>query len=218
MDSCERDKLAKLTTALVADARSRLDLPDGHLDGGIRPAIPFSRIAGTAVTVRVEASNEASYDMSLYAEATCDEHGSGKVLVIQVPKSRHMYGIFGEGAATVARAHGFVGCLIEGAVRDTQELNEMSFPVFSRAIVPGFIAPKVKAVALNEPVDIGGIRICSGDVVIADNDGVIVVRPDELDDVIVRAEAIKEWEHKMHAELAKGLTGDQARKIAGDMP
>ena len=130
----------------------------------------------------------------------------------------YLGGIFGGGAATMARAHGFVGALIEGAVRDSHDLREMKFPAFSRTVCPGYIVSKVSAVALNDPVTIGGRTIRGDDAIVGDNDGVVVIGPDELDEVIARAFAIEEWEHRMHALQAKGATVADAIDSAGPMP
>lgn len=215
-----RERLLELSTALLVDARLRLGLTEHHLDPGIRPVVPFSRMAGVAVTVRLEvASNEASADLSLYAQTLASGNGAAaKIVVVQIPQPLHAYGIFGEGAATTARINGFTGALIEGAARDSHELKDMGFPAFSRTLAPGYIVRKAKAVCAGEPVVVGGTTIYPDDAILGDNDGVVVIRPDELDAVIDRAEAIKRWENEIHGHLAKGLTGAQAIEIVGPVP
>ena len=209
-----------LSMALLADARVRLGLPESHLEPGIRPVAAFSRMVGRAVTVRLEvARDKDSADLALMRQAY--ESGAdsfGSIIVIQVPVELHRYGIVGEGAATWARQRGFVGALVEGAARDTYELREMEFPVFSRVVSPGYIVGKASAVALAGPVLVGGRTIHEGDVIVADNDGVIVIRPAELDDVAARALAIKEWEGRVLAMLADGGTHEDAVQAAGPMP
>ena len=215
-----RQRLVSLSTPLLADARYRLGLPETHLDGSIRPAVPFTRMAGVAVTVRLEtARNEASADLGAMIRAfEAQTKGSSSIMVIQVPEELHNQGIFGEGSATLSRKHGFVGALIDGAVRDTQELKEIEFPAFSRTIAPGYIVGKATAVSAGEPLDIGGRTIHEGDAIMGDNDGVILIRPDELDEVVARAEAIKEWEAKVHGAIARGSSHKEIMEIAGEMP
>ncbi len=77
---------------------------------------------------------------------------------------------------------------------------------------------KTSAVAANEPVVIGGRTVYSGDIVVGDNDGVIVIRPEELSDIVAKAQAIKEWEHRVHAALATGQSTEEALAAAGPMP
>ena len=213
------ERLLSLSTPLLVDARHRLGLPETHLDPGIKPVVPFTTMAGSAVTVLLEpAEDEASADLSLLLDGYASGTGDARVMVIQVPPELHSRGIFGGGAATMARAHGFVGALIEGAVRDSHDLREMKFPAFSRTVSPGYIVGKVSAVALNDPVTIGGRTIRGDDAIVGDNDGVVVIGPDELDEVIARAFAIEEWEHRMHALQAKGATVADAIDSAGPMP
>ena len=128
------------------------------------------------------------------------------------------WAIFGEGTATLARCHGFVGALIEGAVRDTEDLRAMGFPAFSRTISPGYIVGMASAVAPGEPLEVGGRTIHSGDVIVADNDGVIVILPDELNPVVERARAVKEWEHRFHGMLAEGKSYEETKEIVGPTP
>ena len=219
-DAGFRNTLLSCSTPLFVDARVRLGLPESHLDPGIRPVVPFSRMAGTAVTVRLEvAPNEVSTDLTPLVHAYESQYeSSGSIIVIQVPAELHGDGTFGEGAATIARRSGFVGALVEGAVRDTLELQEMRFPAFSRTIAPGYIFGKVSAVAVGEPVLVGGRTIHAGDVIVADNDGVVIVRPEELDEVVARALAIKGWEHRMLSLMADGKSTKEAEEHAGHMP
>jgi len=195
-------------------------LPETHLDHGIKPAIPFSKMVGPAVTVRLEpAPNPRAADLTPLIRAyESQPESSGAVMVIQVPPELHERGIFGGGAATMARRHGFVGALIEGAARDTHELREMRFPAFSRAVSPGYIVDSVSVAAVDGPVLVGGRTIHAGDVIAADNDGVVVIRPPELNDVAALARAVKEWEHRRHSMAAGGKTYEEINKITGPMP
>ena len=139
-------------------------------------------------------------------------------MVIQVPEELHSYGIVGEGAATMGRRHGFVGALVEGAARDTLELKDMAFPVFSRTIAPGFMLGLASVADVGGPVQVAGRTIHAGDVICADNDGVVVVRPDELEDLAAKALAIVAWEHAHNSLMAQGTGHEEAKDIVGPMP
>jgi 4-hydroxy-4-methyl-2-oxoglutarate aldolase len=215
-----RESLLLLSTPLLADAKVRAGLPESHLDAGIRPVVPYSRMVGTAVPVRLEvAHDEASADLTLLSRAY-ESGGSTSypIMVIQVPPELHGYGVFGEGSAIFARARGFVGALVEGAARDSHDLRALAFPTFSRVIAPGNIHGKATAVALNEPVVIGGKTVFPGDVIMADNDAVVVIRPAELEQIVSRAQAIRIWEARVHESLADGHDHKAAIKMAGPMP
>ena len=146
-----RQRLANLSPALLADARVRLKLPESHLDPGIRPVVPFTTMIGTAVTVELEAvEDEASADLTPLLDAYQAQSRPGSIMVIQIPQTLHGHGIFGEGAASLARRHGFTGTLIEGAVRDTPDLARMEFPAWSRTVAPGYIVGKSRVAAAGQ--------------------------------------------------------------------
>ena len=220
IDPQVRNQLLSLSTPLIVDARFRLGLPESHLDPAIRPVVPFSRMVGTAVTVLLDVTtDEASADLQPLVQAyESQEKTSFSIIVIQVPPELHADGIFGGGAATLSRRNGFVGALVDGAARDSHELQDMEFPVFSRTIAPGYIVGKTSAVAVGEPVLIGGRTIHAGDMIVADNDGVSIIRPDEFDNVVARAQEIKEWEDRFHAAIAEGKSVEQAVEIFGSIP
>jgi len=215
-----RDKLLSLSTPMLADARHSLELEPSHLDPGIRPLVPYTRMAGEAVTVRLEAApDRQSADLTPLVRAyETQSRSSCAIMVTQVPVELHQYGIFGEGGATMALGHGFVGVLIEGAVRDSHDLRPMGFPVFHRTIAPGFMGGLARVASLGEPVVVGGRTIRQDDVIAADNDGVIVIRPDELDDLLARALAVQEWEIAHNALMAQGKTHEEGEEIVGPMP
>lgn len=215
----QRQRLANLPTALLADAQVRLKLPESHLDPGIRPVVPFTAMNGTAVTVELEAvEDEASADLTPLLDAYQAQSRPGSIMVIQIPLSLHGHGIFGEGAASLARRHGFAGALIEGAVRDTPDLARMEFPAWSRTVAPGYIVGKSRVASAGQAVRVGGRTIHPGDAIAADNDGVVVIRPAELEAVIARAEAIKEWERRVHQATSDGADYQEILRRAGPMP
>jgi regulator of RNase E activity RraA len=219
LDSEQQKKILSLTVSFIADAKVRLGLPDSHLDPGIRPAVPGSQMLGPAVTVRLDvARNAEAADLSPLTRAYSSPPESGCIMVIQVPEELHDRAIFGDGSATMARANGYVGALVEGGVRDILELVEMQFPLFSRTITPGFILGKASAVAVHEPVLVGGRTIHNGDLIFADTDGVIVLRPDEVDATVERALLIKDWEDRFHAMLASGHSHEETTASLGPTP
>ena len=215
----KREQLLQLSAPLAVDAMDRLGLPEAVLDPAIRPVEPNTRMVGTAITVLfVSQPDRARANLACYSEAL--ENSSGlfcPIITLQVPPEHHHRGVFGEGAATTARQNGFVGALVDGAVRDTHDLQRMRYPVFSRAVSPGYIVGKVEAATRDEPVRIGGVLVGPGDVIFGDNDGVVVIPPNELDDVLDRAQAIREWEEKVHQWMKQGYSSEEAVKRAGEM-
>jgi len=215
-----REALLELSTPLVADAMVRLNLPERVLAPAIRPVVPFSRMVGTAVTVLLRSQPDpAKADLSIYSQAF--ETGRDvycPIVVVEVPEAHHHQGIFGEGAATMGRRNGFVGALVDGAVRDTHDLRRMDFAAFSRTIAPGYICGKVEAVSSGEPVCAGGVTVVTGQTVFGDNDGVVVICLEDLDAVIEKARAIQRWEHEVHGLIAQGCSSGDIEEQAGPMP
>ena len=219
LDQNMHDRFTCLSTADIAGARARLRLSDHHLDATIRPALPFTTMVGSAITVKLKiAKDENSANLTGLREAYWNPVHSYPIIAIQVPGELDGYSIFGDGAATAARKQGFVGALIDGAVRDTPALQKMQFPVFSRLIAPGYIAGKASVASLGKPIAVGGRLIHQGDIILADNDGVIVIRPAEVQAVIEKAEAIVAWEHLTHKALAEGKSPQEVDELQGPCP
>ena len=103
-------------------------------------------------------------------------------------------GIWGELLSTAARNAGCVGVIVDGAVRDVRRMRDMAFPCFARATVIYDSKDRQRVIDIDIPVEIDGVRFCPGDLVIADEDGVVVV-PQAVEAIVVQ----KAWE-KVHAE------------------
>lgn len=221
MDVDRREALLKMQTAMLVDAMDSLGLPECVLDPAIRPIVPLSRMVGTAVTVALlSEENPDKADLTAYRDVLMSSKAvHAAIIVVEVPLAHHHCGVFGEGAATVARKAGYVGALVEGGVRDTAQLHEMGFSAFSRTIAPGLIEGKVRVRDTHKPVCIGGQIIHNGDTVAADNDGVIVVSAQDIDCVLQKALEMEKWERTiLDTVLREGKHIEEARKLAGPRP
>ncbi|NLX04780.1 MAG: RraA family protein [Phycisphaerae bacterium] len=216
----KREALLRLSTALVADAMDRLGLAERVAGPAIRPVAAMTKMAGTAVTVRIISQPDVSRaDLAGYHQAfEMGREWCCPIMTIAVDPKHHHQGIFGDGAARMGLGNGFVGALIDGAVRDTAELAEMGFVVFSRTISPGFTGGKVEAVGAGEPVTVGRVEIRTGDIVLGDNDGVVAIGASDLDAVLAKAEAIREWEVPVHKLIEAGCSSKEAVERVGEMP
>jgi 4-hydroxy-4-methyl-2-oxoglutarate aldolase len=126
----------------------------------------------------------------------------GEVIVVTMPEPRPV-ALVGELLATQARARGAAAMLIDGAVRDVAELADVGLPIWARWVrVRG--AGKDVAGSIGEPVIVGGARICSGDALVLDADGVAVVERERVDEVLDAARARAESERVKRRQLEAG--------------
>jgi len=194
-DLTEVDKLAEYGVATVHEAIGR----EGYLGPAIRPNQQGTRIAGTALTVVCWPGD------NLMIHAAVEQARPGDIIVITTA-SPSSDGAFGELLATSLGAHGVRGLVTAGEVRDSQELREMGFPVWSASIsAQGTV--KETTGSVNVPVVIGGQVIRPGDAVVADDDGVCVVPRVNVAAAVTASAARVAKEDASRARLADGDLG-----------
>ena len=176
-DTTTLTRLAELGAATVYEANGQI----GALDAGLKPLDPTSTLAGRAVTLDLAPAD------NWYVHLALLECGPGDVLVIDA-KGFLEAGPWGDVLTAAAQERGVAGLVIDGAVRDSQDIIASGFPVFARGLsIKG--TTKVVPGKINVPVTVGGVVVEPGDVIIGDADGLVRVPADQVHSALASSEA-----------------------------
>jgi regulator of RNase E activity RraA len=187
--------------ASVSDAIEQLFHERRYMSHHMQAIFP-TKFAGTALTVKlIKQENQDSEALTGMLKAI-DSGGAGSVYVMQVEDGADIAGMGGlMGTAMFSR--GFSGAVIDGGVRDIPQLKRIGFPVYSTGSVPSTSVGHYRFGGINLPVDCDGVKVNANDIVVADQDGVVVVPREHAAEVLVRAQQLDNSEHSMYPYIEK---------------
>jgi 4-hydroxy-4-methyl-2-oxoglutarate aldolase len=183
------DGFGKVATASVADAVDKICGKRGYMDSTIKPRINDKRVTGPAVTV-LEAATDEFLPPQLALDLI-DEAPKGSVIVISIAGGYPDVAVWGGLMTAGAVANEHAGAILDGGVRDLTEIRrDYGFPIYARSVSPGTTLGRFKTVASQVPVEVGGIVVHPGDIIVADIDGVVVVPKDKAAEVLAMSQEI----------------------------
>ena len=196
-----------LATPTLANA-----LDDIGFDGvmsGIGQVVPGTRCHGRAVTITQTTAPRGSFTSEDFKVGhMIDAAGAGDVLVVD--NSGHAVSTWGGLATFAAKVKGLAGLVVDGGVRDREEMEQHRLPVFTRHMTPLTGRSRIRITGFNETAQCGGVRVRPGDVIVADGSGVICVPAERAAEVARLAERYAADDRMAEAELAKGLSFREA--------
>jgi 4-hydroxy-4-methyl-2-oxoglutarate aldolase len=202
------------TSAVVADALDAEGYPRQSPRVPIKPLTVNAVLVGrcqTTLWAEMAHPDPRPYELELRAVDSCRPDD----VIIAAANGSLRSGVWGELLSTAARNTGCVGVIVDGAVRDVRQMRAMCFPCFARATMVYDSKDRQRVIDLEVPVEIDGVRFNPGDLVIADEDGVVVV-PKQVEACVIR----RAWE-KVHAEnqvrdaIQKGMKAATAFETYG---
>ncbi|MGI4854276.1 MAG: RraA family protein [Janthinobacterium lividum] len=187
--------------ASVSDAEEQILHAKHYMAHTMQPVFP-TKFAGTALTVLLKKEENTDPNALSGMLSAIDSGGPGSVYVMKVEDGADIAGMGGlMGTAMFAR--GFVGAVVDGGVRDLPQLKRIGFPVYSTGAVPSTSVGHYRFGGLNGTLEVGGTRVAANDIIVADQDGVVVVPRARAAEILIKAQALDNSEHSMYPYIEK---------------
>ncbi|MEO0562211.1 MAG: RraA family protein [Chloroflexota bacterium] len=201
------DKIARfeqIYTGAITDILDEQGYRNCVLPHDLYPLVPGQRVTGTALPMYGEPTTETDPDV-IYPPLLrmLGDVQPGQVLVSKA--NDNVAAHLGELSSETAKYRGARGAVIYGGVRDTDYIIKLGFPVFSRYTTPSDVLGRWRLVDYNCEIEIGGVTIRPGDIIVGDRDGVLVVPHEISDDVLQEAEEVVNTENLVRKDILQGV-------------
>jgi len=207
------DAYRHVEAASVSDAIEQLLHEKRYMSHRMQAIFP-TKFAGTALTVKLV--KEENHDVNALTGMlkAIDSGGPGSVYVMTLEDGADIAGMGGlMGTAMFSR--NFAGAVIDGGVRDLPQLKKIGFPVYSTGPVPSTSVSHYRFGGMNVPVICDGVKVAPQDIIVADQDGVVVVPRERAPEILVLAQHLDESEHSMYPFIEKFHSIEEAVKQFG---
>ncbi|MBO0660973.1 ribonuclease activity regulator RraA [Jiella sp. MQZ9-1] len=202
--------LADLGSATISGEMSKLGIRDPHLHG-LSPFITGKTIAGPALTLQFMPKREDVYDIDEYENPEAQMHRQvlyqveeGDVVVVDA-RADMASGVFGEMMLTYLKGRGGAGVIVDGCIRDSRKAKALDFPMWVRGTTPNYHTQTgIFPYAVNVAIACGGTLVMPGDIIVADDDGAVVVPVSLAEATLERASQHAEWEDFSRLRLSEG--------------
>ena len=196
MSESDKQSIIERLQAFPTGTLCNADSAAHAMKSALQQLYPGARLAGYARTAKTPYGHNGAIHRA------AREVQPGEVLVVDAGGSRD-FGHFGDLLATCCQNRGGVGVVIDGSVRDTVELRKMEFPVFCTGTNPTR-SSRSNPGEINIEVEVGGVSVVPGDIVIADEDGVLVIPADAGERLASAAAEVERKEEEMRAQILQG--------------
>jgi 4-hydroxy-4-methyl-2-oxoglutarate aldolase len=198
------ERLARCYTGAVHDVLRMMGHENIVLPAEIKPIAPEMKLAGPAWTVAGHLDRTKTRHDTLLAWCTLLAKAPAQHVIVCQPHN-HEVALMGELSAHTLKARGVLGFVVDGGSRDTELVVEQGFPVFCAFLTPSDVVARWVPDRFGEPVTIGAVTVATGDYVLGDRDGVVVVPAAIAGEVIARTEEVVATESDMRRALIDGM-------------
>jgi len=200
-DQKYRKRLEKLSTTNLSDALDKVGIRGAVI--GIRPLFDKPKVIGSAVTIKITAAGMEKSKHHLGIEAIASAQNGDVIAIDNHGDTQN--NCWGEILSCAAKMKGISGVIIDGAARDIDICEELDFPIFARAVVPITARGRIMQEDFDCMIRLGDVQVRPDDVLVGDINGVVVIPPERIDEVLTEAEKLMEKEESMKKDILSGL-------------